>query len=74
MMAEHYDRLANAEANGAKVASTFVPGNLNELIMCFDLVNNLPEVNAIQNGLRRKSGCMSWRPKRPGIRKMSAPT
>ncbi len=56
MMATHYDRLANAEATGAKVASTFVPGNLNELLMCFDLVNNLPEVNAIQSGLRRKSG------------------
>jgi benzoyl-CoA reductase subunit B len=56
MMAKHYDRLANAEAEGAKVASTFVPGNLNELLMCFDLVNNLPEVNAIQSGLRRKSG------------------
>ncbi len=56
MMAKHYDRLANAEANGDKVASTFVPGNLNELIMCFDLVNNLPEVNAIQSGLRRQSG------------------
>ena len=41
---------------GEKVASTFVPGNLNELIMCFDLVNNLPEVNAIQSGLRRQSG------------------
>ena len=39
-----------------RCASTFVPGNLNELIMCFDLVNNLPEVNAIQSGLRRKSG------------------
>ncbi|MCP4316137.1 MAG: benzoyl-CoA reductase subunit B [Hyphomicrobiales bacterium] len=56
MMAKHYDRLTNAEANGDKVVSTFVPGNLNELIMCFDLVNNLPEVNAIQSGLRRKSG------------------
>ncbi|MDH3740130.1 MAG: benzoyl-CoA reductase subunit B [Hyphomicrobiales bacterium] len=56
MMAAHYDRLANAGESGEKVASTFVPGNLNELIMCFDLVNNLPEVNAIQSGLRRKSG------------------
>ena len=41
---------------GEKVAATFVPGNLNELLMCFDLVNNLPEVNAIQNGLRKQSG------------------
>ena len=56
MMAAHYERLSGAKENGAKVASTFVPGNLNELLMCFDLVNNLPEVNAIQAGLRRKSG------------------
>ncbi len=56
MMAEHFDRLADAGHTGAKVASTFVPGNLNELIMCFDLVNNLPEVNAIQSGMRRQSG------------------
>ena len=56
MMAAHYDRLTSAPETGAKVCDTFVPGNLNELIMCFDLVNNLPEVNAIQNGLRRLSG------------------
>ena len=56
MMAAHYDRLTSAPETGKKVVSTFVPGNLNELIMCFDLVNNLPEVNAIQNGLRRTSG------------------
>ena len=56
MMAAHYERLSNAKDNGDKVASTFVPGNLNELLMCFDLVNNLPEVNAIQSGLRRVSG------------------
>jgi benzoyl-CoA reductase subunit B len=56
MMAAHYDRLTNAPETGEKVAATFVPGNLNELMMCFGLVNNLPEVNAIQNGLRRTSG------------------
>ena len=56
MMARHYERLSDAKENGEKVASTFVPGNLNELLMCFDLVNNLPEVNAIQSGLRRQSG------------------
>ncbi len=56
MMAGHYDRLTSAPETGRKVASTFVPGNLNELIMCFDLLNNLPEVNAIQSGLRKKSG------------------
>ena len=56
MMASHYDRLTAAPQTGAKVCSTFVPGNINELIDCFGLVNNLPEVNAIQNGLRRTSG------------------
>ena len=56
MMAAHYDRLTSAGETGDKVAATFVPGNLNELLMCFDLLNNLPEVNAIQNGLRRISG------------------
>jgi len=56
MMAAHYDRLTSAPETGEKVCSTFVPGNLNELIMCFGLVNNLPEVNAIQSGMRRQSG------------------
>ena len=56
MMAAHYDRLTSARETGEKVCSTFVPGNINELIGCFDLVNNLPEVNAIQSGLRRTSG------------------
>ncbi len=56
MMNRHYDRLADAPKNGEKVAATFVPGNLNELLMCFGFANNLPEVNAIQSGLRRQSG------------------
>ncbi len=56
MMVAHYDRLTSAPETGEKVCATFVPGNLNELIMCFGLVNNLPEVNAIQSGLRKQSG------------------
>jgi len=56
MMAENYELLATAKEAGRKVVSTFVPGNLNELIMCFDVANNLPEINAIQNGMRKKSG------------------
>ena len=56
MMATHYDRLTSVHDSGAKVCNTFVLGNLNELIMCFDLLNNLPEINAIQSGLRRQSG------------------
>ncbi|MFI5021119.1 MAG: benzoyl-CoA reductase subunit B [Alphaproteobacteria bacterium] len=58
MMAENYELLATAKEAGRKVVSTFVPGNLNELIMCFDVANNLPEINAIQNGMRKKSGAL----------------
>lgn len=58
MIARNYDRLTGAQETGTKVASTYVPGNLNELIMCFDMLNNLPEINAIQNGMRKKSGAL----------------
>ena len=56
MIARNYDALTSAPATGRKTASTFVPGNLNELIMCFDLLNNLPEINAIQSGMKKLSG------------------
>ena len=56
MITGNYSKLETAAADGRKVAATFVPGNLNELIMCFDMLNNLPEINAIQNGMRKKTG------------------
>ena len=56
MIARNYDLLTSTAEHGRKVASTFVPGNLNELIMCFDMLNNLPEINAIQNGMKKLSG------------------
>ena len=58
MITDNYDKLTRAEELDRKVVSTYVPGNLNELIMCFDMLNNLPEINAIQNGMRKKSGGM----------------
>jgi len=63
MIRRNYDRITDGEH---KVASTFVPGNLNELLMCFDLVNNLPEINAIQNAMRKKSGEMIMEAERAG--------
>ncbi len=66
MINANYHALATAHERGAKVASTFVPGNLNELLMCFDLVRNLPETNALQNGLRKKSGKMIQEAERAG--------
>ncbi|SDD99482.1 benzoyl-CoA reductase subunit B [Rhodospira trueperi] len=56
MIAGNYEAITSAPETGRKVSSTFVPGNLNELLMCFGIVNNLPEINAIQNGMRRLSG------------------
>ena len=56
MISANYDALATAHEDGKKISSTFVPGNLNELLMCFDLVRNLPEINALQAGMRKKSG------------------
>jgi len=56
MINANYDALSSAHEEGKKISSTFVPGNLNELLMCFDLVRNLPEINALQAGMRKKSG------------------
>ena len=55
MINQNYRELAEAHGKGRKVAATFVPGNLNELLMCFGLARSLPETNALQNGLRKKS-------------------
>jgi benzoyl-CoA reductase subunit B len=56
MISANFDALATAHEDGKKVSSTFVPGNLNELLMCFDFVRNLPEINALQAAMRKKSG------------------
>jgi len=63
MISANYDKITSGEY---KVSSTFVPGNLNELLMCFDIANNLPEINAIQNGMRKKAGGMIMEAERSG--------
>jgi benzoyl-CoA reductase subunit B len=55
MINRNYHDLATAHESGRKVSATFVPGNLNELLMCFDFVRNLPETNALHNGMRKKT-------------------
>ncbi len=52
MIGDHYDRLAEG---GHKVVYTFVPGNLNELVRSFGLLPVLPEINALQSGMRKLS-------------------
>jgi benzoyl-CoA reductase subunit B len=56
MIGAHYDALATAHEEGRKVVYTFVPGNLTELIRSFDLLPVLPEINALQAGIRKLSG------------------
>jgi benzoyl-CoA reductase subunit B len=55
MIAGHYARLARARDTGTKVVYTFVPGNLTELLLAFDVLPLLPEINALQSGMRKKS-------------------
>ena len=56
MIASHYEELATAHDSGKKVVYTFVPGNLTELIRSFDILPVLPEINALQSGMRKLSG------------------
>src|SRR5512141_2564045 len=56
LLADHFDALARAPEEGKKVVYTFVPGNLNELVRSFDLLPVLPEINALQSGMRKLSG------------------
>jgi benzoyl-CoA reductase subunit B len=55
MISDHYDALSRAHDEGRKVVYTFVPGNLNELVRSFDLLPVLPEINALQSGMRKLS-------------------
>ena len=55
MLSDHYDALERAHDEGKKVVYTFVPGNLNELVRSFDLLPVLPEINALQSGMRKLS-------------------
>jgi benzoyl-CoA reductase subunit B len=55
MIAEHYERLERAPETGEPVVYTFVPGNLTELIRSFGCLPVLPEINALQSGMRGKS-------------------
>jgi len=56
MLADHFDALSTAQEDGKKVVYTFVPGNLNELVRSFGLLPVLPEINALQSGMRKLSG------------------
>ena len=56
MISGHFDKLATAKEDGKKVVYTFVPGNLTELLLALDILPVLPEINALQSGMRKLSG------------------
>jgi benzoyl-CoA reductase subunit B len=55
LIGRHYDALGEARETGRKVVYTFVPGNLTELLLAFDVLPVLPEIDALQSGMRKKS-------------------
>lgn len=55
MLAAHAERLARAKEEGKKVVYTFVPGNVTELILSAGALPVLPEINALQSGMRNLS-------------------
>lgn len=55
MLAEHFAEVTAAPQTGRKVAYTFVPGNLTELIRSFGILPVYPEINALQNAMRKRS-------------------
>lgn len=56
MIENLFKELGTAKEIGKKVVYTFVPGNLSELILSFDMLPVYPEINALQSGMRKKSG------------------
>ena len=56
MIGKLFKELSTAKETGKKVVYTFVPGNLSELILAFDMLPVYPEINALQSGMRKKSG------------------
>ncbi|HET6401672.1 MAG TPA: benzoyl-CoA reductase subunit B [Candidatus Kapabacteria bacterium] len=58
MLGDLFHDLTTAKGTGRKVVYTFVPGNLSELILAFDMLPVYPEINALQWGMRKKSGSL----------------
>jgi len=55
MIADHFARLERVPETKEPVVYTFVPGNLTELIRAFGALPVLPEINALQSGMRKLS-------------------
>jgi benzoyl-CoA reductase subunit B len=56
MFADYFETLSRAKEEGRKVVYTFVPGNVVELIGSLGMLPVLPEINALQSAMRKRSG------------------
>ena len=56
MVGNLFKELSMSKETGKKVVYTFVPGNISELILAFDMLPVYPEINALQSGMRKLSG------------------
>ncbi|MBI4416343.1 MAG: 2-hydroxyacyl-CoA dehydratase [Euryarchaeota archaeon] len=56
LLGEYYQSLGDAGRSGQKVAYLFVPGNVVELLRCFDMLPVYPEINALQCGIKKMAG------------------
>jgi hypothetical protein len=70
----NYRELASARADNRKVSATFVPGNLNELLMCFDFARSLPRPTRCRTACARSPASSSWTPSATARARTSAPT
>jgi benzoyl-CoA reductase subunit B len=50
-----YERIASAPQTGTKLAYTFVPGNVAELLRAFGFELVFPEINSLQAGIKKSS-------------------
>lgn len=67
LIAGYFGQLSTARRDRRPVVYTFVPGNLTELMLSFDVLPVHPEINAIQAALRKRSGGFILKAERAGF-------
>jgi len=53
IMESYIQKVHSARDKGRKICYTFVPGNIIEILHCFDIVPVFPEIMGLQMGMRR---------------------
>jgi len=53
IMSNYLEKVQNARDEGKKICYTFTPGNLVEILHCFDVIPVFPEILGLQMGMRK---------------------